>query len=177
MSVFLKKDADTQKPKDSILLRKDQVSAFYELVVEGWENKNEIWALTHGPKILGAAGALSGLYGSMYFRRKLRLKHYGAVSMYLPNLILPYLLTHSVHMLVSCLVNRCVWCRWCWWMLSISDGDQWDLCKSVRLLAMQRNQSGCDSSGLWNGAAIAVGASVSVHVCHQTFHVPVAITA
>lgn len=105
MSVFIRKERDTARPKDAILLRGDQVSAFYALVVEGWPKKHEIWALGHGPKVLGVAGALSGAYGTMYFRRKLRLKHFGAFSMYLPNMILPFLLVQSFHMLVSELVN------------------------------------------------------------------------
>lgn len=103
MSIFIKKERDTLRPKDAMLLRGDQVAGFYEVVVETWKPQSEIWALAHGPKLLGIGGALSGLYGSMYFRRKLRLKHYGAVTTYLPNLVLPYLLAQSVHMLVRIL--------------------------------------------------------------------------
>lgn len=101
MSIFIKKERDTERPKDGILLRGEQVAGFYEVVVETWKPQSEIWALAHGPKILGVAGALSGLYGSIHFRRKLRLKHYGAATTYLPNLILPYLLAQSAHMLVT----------------------------------------------------------------------------
>lgn len=102
MSIFIKSDRDIERPKDAIVLRSDQVGGFYGVVVETWKPQHEIWGLTYGPKILGIAGSLSGLYGSMYFRRKLRLtsKGYGAISMYIPNLILPFLLTQSVHMMV-----------------------------------------------------------------------------
>lgn len=91
-----------ERPKDAVVLRSDQVGAFYEVVVETWKPQHEIWALTYGPKILGVAGSLSGLYGSMYFRRKLRLttKGYGAITTYLPNLLLPFLLAQSAHMMV-----------------------------------------------------------------------------
>lgn len=103
MSVFIRKDRDTPTPQDAMVLRNDQVAGFYEVVVETWKPQHEIWALSYGPKVLGVAGALSGLYGSMYFRRKLRLntKGYGAVTTYLPNLVLPFLLAQSVHMLVK----------------------------------------------------------------------------
>lgn len=103
MSVFIKKERDTPIPKDAIPLRSDQICGFYERVVETWEPQREIWALTYGPKILGIAGSLSGLYGSMYFRRKLRLtsKGYGAITTYIPNLILPFLLAQSAHMMVN----------------------------------------------------------------------------
>lgn len=103
MSIFIKKDINEERPADAILLRKDQISGFYELVVQSWQPQRDIWALSYGPKMLGVAGALSGMYGTQYFRRKLRLtqKNYGAISMYLPNLILPFLLTQSMHMLVN----------------------------------------------------------------------------
>lgn len=92
-----------ERPKDAIVLRADQVCGFWERVVETWNPQHEIWALTYGPKILGVAGSLSGMYGSMYFRRKLRLttKGYGAITTYLPNLILPFLLAQSAHLMVS----------------------------------------------------------------------------
>lgn len=102
MSLFIKSDPNIERPKDAVVLRRDQVGAFYAVVVDTWKSPQEIWALTWGPKILGVAGALSGLYGSMYFRRKLRLttKGYGAISTYIPNLLLPFLLTQSAHQVV-----------------------------------------------------------------------------
>lgn len=100
MSIFTRKEKGIQQPKDAIELRREQVTGFYEVVVETWKPQSEIWALTFGPKILGAAGALSAMYGSMYFRRKLRLKNYGVVSTYLPNAVLPFLIVTTFHTMV-----------------------------------------------------------------------------
>lgn len=108
MSVFGQVQKPSDKPSDAILVRPDQVSQFYHILVDTWENKSEIWALTHGPKILGVAGALSGMYGNMYFRKKLRLKNYGFFSTYLPNMALPFLITASFHEAVSLSVNEFV---------------------------------------------------------------------
>lgn len=100
MSVFETKGKDGKRPENAIELRSDQVANFYEIVVETWKPQSEIWALTFGPKILGVAGALSGVYGSLYFRRKLRLKNYGLFSTYLPNTVLPFLIVQSFHQMV-----------------------------------------------------------------------------
>lgn len=86
-----------EKPEGAIELRRDQVVNFYDLVVSTWKPQSEIWALTFGPKILGAAGALSGMYGNMYFRKKLKLKNYGFFSTYLPNMVLPFLIVNTFH--------------------------------------------------------------------------------
>ena len=86
-----------ERPPDAIHLRKDQVSEFYTIVVETWEKKSEIWALAYGGKILGVAGAISGMYGNAYFRRKLRLQKYGFFSTYLPNMALPFLIASTFH--------------------------------------------------------------------------------
>lgn len=100
MSVFVKQNVDEKRPENAIELRREQVVNFYEIVVETWKPQSEIWALTYGPKILGVAGALSGVYGSLYFRRKLRLKNYGLFSTYLPNTVLPFLIVQSFHQMV-----------------------------------------------------------------------------
>lgn len=86
-----------EKPEDAIHVRSEQVSEFYSIVVETWEKKSEIWALVYGGKILGVAGAISGMYGNAYFRRKLRLQKYGYFSTYLPNMALPFLITSAFH--------------------------------------------------------------------------------
>lgn len=101
MSFFIRKDEEGNVPKDAIPIKRDNVCGFYQVVVDTWKPKSEIWALTFGPSILGVAGALSGVYGSMYFRRKLRLRHYGIFSTYLPNAVLPFLLVQSFHQMVS----------------------------------------------------------------------------
>lgn len=97
MSVFDQVRGPGQRPPGSIEVRHNQVAEFYSIVVETWDKKSEIWALAYGGKILGVAGALSGMYGNMYFRRKLRLKNYGFFSTYLPNMALPFIVASNFH--------------------------------------------------------------------------------
>ncbi|XP_055297848.1 uncharacterized protein LOC129566171 [Sitodiplosis mosellana] len=96
MAFYVDKDKG-ERPADAIHVRNDKVGQFYRIVVDTWDNKSEIWALAYGGKVLGLAGALSGMYGNAYFRRKLRLKNYGFFSTYLPNMALPFLITASFH--------------------------------------------------------------------------------
>lgn len=97
MSVFDQVRGPGQRPPGSIEVRHDQVREFYSIVVDTWDKKSEIWSLVYGGKILGVAGAISGMYGNMYFRRKLRLKNYGFFSTYLPNMALPFIAASTFH--------------------------------------------------------------------------------
>lgn len=101
MAVFGRMDPHTKKPPDAIELRQEQVAGFYKVVMETWEPKSEVWALSHGPMILGVGGALSGMYGNMYFRRKLRLRNFGFFSTYMPNMALPFLIVSTFHTMVE----------------------------------------------------------------------------
>lgn len=189
MSVFIRADRNTPPPKDAILLRSDQLCGFYERVVETWKPQHDIWALTYGPKILGVAGSLSGMYGSMYFRRKLKLntKGYGAVTTYLPNLILPFLLAQSAHLLAS-IVDLSLISHESTALKQIINkndsifphtflaGNQWHLHKSIGLFGVQGDASRCPSSELWIITTDGIGTRISVYVCNQTFHIPSAIT-
>lgn len=99
--MFIKKEVEGPKPAGAKLVTRDQVAGFYGVLVDTWEPQSEIWGLTIGPKILGVAAGFSGLYGNMYFRRKLRLKNYGFFSTYLPNMVLPFLIVQSLHSIVK----------------------------------------------------------------------------
>lgn len=100
MALFVRSDLQN-RPSNTIEVRPDQVSSFYQILVETWKPTTDIWALTFGSKILGLAAAGSGIYGNMYFRRKLRLKNYGLFSTYLPNALLPFLIVNVAHTTVS----------------------------------------------------------------------------
>lgn len=97
MAVFERSSSPHDRPNGAIAIRREQVASFYQVVVDTWKPQSEIWALTWGPKILGVAGAFSGWYGNVYFRKKLKLKNYGFFSMYLPNVALPFLIVNSFH--------------------------------------------------------------------------------
>lgn len=105
MTLFYREESGNQKPSDAIEIRGDKVASFYEIVVRTWKPKSEIWALSYGPMVLGVAGSLSGIWGNMYFRKKLRLKNYGLISTYIPNSILPFLIANSIHTAVMLTSN------------------------------------------------------------------------
>lgn len=97
----IKADDRMNLPAGAVEIRRDKVAGFYTVVVETWERPSEIWALRYGPMVLGAAGAFNGWYGNLYFRKKLRLKTFGFVSTYIPNIILPFLITQTLHTTVT----------------------------------------------------------------------------
>lgn len=123
MAVF-ERSATDDRPSGAVVVRRDQVAAFYQVVVDTWKPQSDIWALTWGPKILGAAGAFSGWYGNVYFRKKLKLKNYGFFSMYLPNVALPFLVVNSFH---SSIILRDIYL----------DPNGCTLCKGTRAAALQ----------------------------------------
>lgn len=124
MAVFERSSSQSDRPSGAIAVRRDQVASFYEVVVDTWKPQSEIWALTWGPKMLGAAGAFSGWYGNVYFRKKLKLKNYGFFSTYLPNVALPFLIVSSIH---SAVVLRDIYL----------DPYGCTLCKGTRAAAIQ----------------------------------------
>lgn len=95
MTIVQRITNQNEKPEDGKELRPDQVVNFYELVINTWKPQTEIWALAFGPKILGVAGGLSGWYGNIYFRKKLKLRNFGFFSTYLPNIALPFLIVST----------------------------------------------------------------------------------
>lgn len=87
-------------PSGAIEVPPEKVVGFYQIVIETWERPADIWALKYGPMILGAAGAFNGWYGNLYFRKRLKLRSYGFVSTYIPNIILPFVIVQSLHSMV-----------------------------------------------------------------------------
>lgn len=175
MAVFIRGHPDN-KPLNAKEVRPDQVASFYHILVETWKPPTEVWALTFGSKILGLAAAGSGIYGNMYFRRKLRLKNYGLLSTYLPNIMLPFLIVNLTHATVNfqiktlkSLIDLCSLMTF-FFQFQHSVGDQRYICRSVWLFVVQRNQSSCYTACTWIGTTITYGASFSVHVFNKTFH-------
>lgn len=98
-----------KRPEGTKEVLASDLSRFYALVIDGWKPQNQIWALTKGHIILGAASAFSGIYINTIFRRKLRLAHYGQFSTYLPIAVLPTLMTAVFHKSVR-FFNHTVYC-------------------------------------------------------------------
>lgn len=101
MSIFTRITEEKNAPRDGKPVSANKIAGFYDVVVSTWKPKWEIWALAYGPQILGAAGALSGWYGNMYFRKKLKLRSFGFASTYLPNTVLPFLMAQTFHQMVT----------------------------------------------------------------------------
>lgn len=89
--------ADKDKiPEGAKLVTQEKVAKFYSNVVEKWQPKSDIWALAYGPVIMSGIAGLSGFHVNWYFRKALSLRNFGFFSTYLPNTIIPVLVT-SVH--------------------------------------------------------------------------------
>lgn len=96
MSIFGQVRELSQVPAGGKIITEDQLAQFYEIAVQTWTPKTDVWALLYGPYMLGAAGSMSAWYGSVYFRKKLRLRNFGFATMYLSNLALPILIVSAL---------------------------------------------------------------------------------
>lgn len=101
MSIFGTVKDLSQAPAGSKIINADRLATFYEIAVRTWKPQSEVWALKYGSYVLGFAGSMSAWYGSVYFRRKLRLRNHGFVSMYLPNMGLPFLIINAMQSTVG----------------------------------------------------------------------------
>lgn len=86
-----------KRPKNAKEITAHNLAGFYDCVINTWEPPSQIWALTRGPAVLGVASAMSGIYINNIFRRKLRLGTYGQFSTYLPNAVIPTMMTIGFH--------------------------------------------------------------------------------
>lgn len=96
MSIFGQVRDLADVPAGGKVISGDQLGRFYEIAVQTWTPKTDVWALRYGPYVLGAAGSMSAWYGSVYFRKKLRLRNFGFATMYLSNLGLPFLIVNAM---------------------------------------------------------------------------------
>lgn len=103
MSIFGEAIDSSQVPAGSKIINGDKIVRFYEIAVQTWKPQTDVWALRYGPHLLGLAGSMSAWYGSVYFRKKLRLKNYGFATMYLSNLTLPFLIVSAMQIAVGSL--------------------------------------------------------------------------
>lgn len=96
MSIFGQVQDISQAPAGSKIISGDKLAGFYDIAVRTWKPQSEVWALKNGPYVLGLAGSMSAWYGSIYFRKTLRLRNYGFATMYLANMTLPFLIVSAV---------------------------------------------------------------------------------
>lgn len=100
-----------KRPEGAKQISKGNLLEFYNRVIYGWDTPSDIWALSQGASILGAASAISGIYINTVFRRKLRLGNYGHFSTYLPIAVIPTVTTALYQKTVSELGADCEWIR------------------------------------------------------------------
>lgn len=101
MSIFRQISDLNQVPTGSRVINAEKIAGFYEVAVRTWEPQTDVWALKYGPYMLGLAGSMSAWYGSVYFRKRLRLRNYGFATMYLSNTVLPFLIVNAMQTAVG----------------------------------------------------------------------------
>lgn len=97
MSFFFNVPKHEKRPNDAIEIPPQHLIEFFNRVVQGWRPSSDIWALAHGPSILGTSAALSGIYILSIFRKKLRLGAYGQMTSFMPIVGLPIIMSALLH--------------------------------------------------------------------------------
>lgn len=101
MSIFGQVKDLSHVPAGGRVINADKLAGFYDIAVQTWKPQSDVWALKYGSFILGLAGSMSAWYGSVYFRKKLRLRNYGFATMYLSNMALPFLIVNAMQSTVG----------------------------------------------------------------------------
>ncbi|XP_043480356.1 uncharacterized protein LOC122510033 isoform X2 [Leptopilina heterotoma] len=77
----------TNVPKNAVLLSEDDAIDYQWKLLRNWPIKSEVWAFKYGiSSLIGAAG-FTGLYIGRYYRRKLKLQHYGYITTLLSTVV------------------------------------------------------------------------------------------
>uniref|UniRef100_A0A1Q3FA13 Putative conserved plasma membrane protein n=1 Tax=Culex tarsalis TaxID=7177 RepID=A0A1Q3FA13_CULTA len=99
----------TEVPKDAVKLTEEQALVYFGKIIEGWENRSDVWALIYTPGILGSATVASSIYINSHYRARLKLGTYGRLSSYLPAVVLPAIMTtffHKAFIVPDVILNR-----------------------------------------------------------------------
>nr|CAD7200747.1 unnamed protein product [Timema douglasi] len=84
-------------PTDAILLDEEGAIKYQWKTIWGWKPRIDVWPFVHGFSILAGASGLAGMYINSHYRSKLKLLNYGRMSTYLPNVVLPAIMSTVVH--------------------------------------------------------------------------------
>lgn len=106
MPLFIERGDIDALPPGAKKVTAEKVQEFYTDIIKHWKPESELWALVHGPNALGVVAACSGFHLNWFFRRQLKLRQHGYFSTFLPNTILPLLVSFAYHSLVSCQISR-----------------------------------------------------------------------
>uniref|UniRef100_A0A6M2DRY1 Putative conserved plasma membrane protein n=1 Tax=Xenopsylla cheopis TaxID=163159 RepID=A0A6M2DRY1_XENCH len=111
-------------PKDGNYLTEDEALQYQWNLIWNWEEQKRIFPIRIGFGISGLSCGFAGMYFNNYFRQKLKLKNFGKMSSYIPNVILPTLGGSFFH-----------------WQLVTSDillhKTECPLCVEIRAVAIQ----------------------------------------
>nr|CAD7442485.1 unnamed protein product [Timema bartmani] len=84
-------------PSDAILLDEEGAVRYQWKTIWDWKPRIDVWPFVHGFSILGGASGFAGLYINSHYRRKLKLLNCGRLSTYLPNVVLPAIMSTVTH--------------------------------------------------------------------------------
>lgn len=100
MPQFLTMGDINDLPPGAMKVSIQNVQEFYATTIKNWKPESELWALVHGPNALGFVAACSGFHLNTFFRRQLKLRQHGYFSTFLPNTVLPLMITFGFHTFV-----------------------------------------------------------------------------
>uniref|UniRef100_A0A336M2D9 CSON010753 protein n=1 Tax=Culicoides sonorensis TaxID=179676 RepID=A0A336M2D9_CULSO len=84
-------------PKGAAILSKKEALEYQIKLIDNWPSKSEVWPLKYSSTMLGITSTISSIYVNNHFRRKLKLMNFNKFSSYLPNVVLPAIMTTLFH--------------------------------------------------------------------------------
>ncbi|XP_054267927.1 uncharacterized protein LOC128990357 [Macrosteles quadrilineatus] len=97
INVFINKAKRTDIPKDAVILTKGEALRMQWDIISNWKSKTDTWPFTIGLGVLASVNAATSLNVVLYFRNKLKLQNYGRISMAMPTVVIPSVLTAVSH--------------------------------------------------------------------------------
>ncbi|KAL1123398.1 hypothetical protein AAG570_002478 [Ranatra chinensis] len=97
MSAFVEKASPGFVPSDAVRLSREEAAEKQWNFIKNWKSSWDVWPFTYGVGSLSLATAVSSLMISNHYRKKLKLRHYGRISMFIPTAFIPSVLIVILH--------------------------------------------------------------------------------
>ncbi|KAG8239119.1 hypothetical protein J437_LFUL016769 [Ladona fulva] len=84
-------------PEGAVLLSEKDAVRHQWQIISSWEPKSEVWPFRYALAVSALSGGGIAAYVNGHFRKKLRLAHHGRAITFLPNVIIPAIVSSMFH--------------------------------------------------------------------------------